>query len=105
MCSSDLTQAQLARGKRLRELLKQPQFSPLNLAEQVAVVYAGVKGLIDEVPVDQVPQFCRELREYLRTNKADYISSVMTEKQLSDASEATLKEAISEVKASMLATA
>ncbi|MEY4352918.1 MAG: F0F1 ATP synthase subunit alpha [Cyanobacteriota bacterium] len=106
--ASDLdaaTQAQLARGKRLRELLKQPQFSPLNLAEQVAVVYAGVKGLIDEVPVDQVPQFCRELRDYLRTNKADYVNAVMSEKQLSEASEATLKAAISEVKASMLAAA
>jgi F-type H+-transporting ATPase subunit alpha len=106
--ASDLdaaTQAQLARGKRLRELLKQPQFSPLNLAEQVAVVYAGVKGLIDDVPVDQVPQFCRELRDYLRTNKADYINAVMSEKQLSEASEATLKAAISEVKSSMLAAA
>ena len=106
--ASDLdaaTQAQLARGKRLRELLKQPQFSPLNLAEQVAVVYAGVKGLIDDVPVDQVAQFCRELREYLRTNKADFVNAVMSEKQVSDASEATLKAAIAEVKASMLAAA
>ncbi|MFM9048101.1 MAG: F0F1 ATP synthase subunit alpha [Cyanobium sp.] len=106
--ASDLdaaTQAQLARGKRLRELLTQPQFSPLNLAEQVAVVYAGVKGLIDEVPVDQVTQFVRELREYLRTNKADFITAVMGEKQLSEASEATLKAAIAEVKASMLAAA
>ena len=58
--ASDLdeaTQQQLERGKRLRELLKQPQFSPLNLAEQVAVVYAGVKGLIDEVPVEDVTKF------------------------------------------------
>ncbi|MFN9623024.1 MAG: F0F1 ATP synthase subunit alpha [Cyanobacteriota bacterium] len=106
--ASDLdaaTQAQLARGKRLRELLKQPQFSPLNLAEQVAVVYAGVKGLIDEVPVDQVTQFVRELREYLRSNKPEFITSVMSEKQVSDEAEATLKAAIAEVKASMLATA
>jgi F-type H+-transporting ATPase subunit alpha len=106
--ASDLdaaTQAQLARGKRLRELLKQPQFSPLNLAEQVAIVYAGVKGLIDEVPVDQVTQFVRELREYLRTNKPDFITSVMTDKQVSDDAEATLKAAIAEVKSSMLATA
>jgi F-type H+-transporting ATPase subunit alpha len=71
----------------------------------VAVVYAGVKGLIDEVPVDQVTQFVRELREYLRTNKGDFITSVMSEKQLSDDAEATLKAAITEVKASMLATA
>ena len=106
--ASDLdaaTQKQLARGKRLRELLKQPQFSPLILAEQVAIVYAGVKGLIDEVPVEQVTQFTRELREYLKTNKPDYISKVQTEKQLSDEAEAMLKDAINEVKSTMLATA
>ncbi|HYP03552.1 MAG TPA: F0F1 ATP synthase subunit alpha [Cyanobium sp.] len=106
--ASDLdaaTQAQLARGKRLRELLKQPQFSPLNLAEQVAVVYAGVKGLIDDVPVELVPQFARELREYLKSNKPDFITKVQTEKVLSDESEAILKEAITEVTTSMLAAA
>ena len=106
--ASDLdaaTQKQLARGKRLRELLKQPQFSPLILAEQVAVVYAGVKGLIDEVPVEQVSQFTRELREYLKTNKPEFISKVQTEKQLSDEAETMLKEAINEVKSTILATA
>ena len=106
--ASDLdaaTQAQLARGKRLRELLKQPQFSPLNLAEQVAVVYAGVKGLIDEVPVDQVTSFARELREYLRTNKPEFISAVMGEKQLSEASEAILKDAIKTVVSSIAVAA
>jgi len=106
--ASDLdaaTQQQLARGKRLRELLKQPQYSPLNLAEQVAVVYAGVKGLIDDVPVEQVTQFTRELREYLKTNKAEFISRVMDEKVLKDDTEAMLKEAIAEVTSSMLAAA
>jgi F-type H+-transporting ATPase subunit alpha len=106
--ASDLdaaTQKQLARGKRLRELLKQPQFSPLILAEQVAVVYAGVKGLIDEVPVEQVSQFTRELREYLKTNKPEFIAKVQTEKQLSDEAETMLKEAINEVKSTILATA
>jgi len=106
--ASDLdaaTQAQLARGKRLRELLKQPQFSPLNLAEQVAVVYAGVKGLIDDVPVDKVVDFARELRDYLKTNKPDFITKVMSEKQLSDDAEAMLKDAIKEVTSTMLAAA
>jgi F-type H+-transporting ATPase subunit alpha len=106
--ASDLdaaTQAQLARGKRLRELLKQPQFSPLILAEQVAVVYAGVKGLIDEVPVELVPQFARELRDYLKSSKPEYINKVQTDKVLSDESEAMLKEAIREVTSSMLAAA
>ena len=106
--ASDLdaaTQKQLGRGKRLRELLKQPQFSPLILAEQVAVVYAGVKGLIDEVPVELVSQFTRELREYLKSNKPEFISKVQTEKQLSEEAEAMLKDAINEVKSTMLATA
>jgi len=106
--ASDLdaaTQAQLARGKRLRELLKQPQFSPLNLAEQVAVVYAGVKGLIDDVPVDKVTEFARELREYLKSNKPEFITKVMGEKQLGDEAEAMLKDAIKEVTSTMLAAA
>ena len=106
--ASDLdaaTQQQLGRGKRLRELLKQPQFSPLILAEQVAIVYAGVKGLIDDVPVEQVVQFSRELREYLKSNKPDFIQKIQTEKVLSPEAEAILKEAISEVTSTMLATA
>ena len=104
--ASDLdeaTQKQLGRGKRLRELLKQPQFDPLNLAEQVAIVYAGGKGLIDEVPEEDVTKFARELRDYLKTNKADFIKSVLSEKVLSESSESMLKDAISEVKSSMLA--
>jgi F-type H+-transporting ATPase subunit alpha len=68
------------------------------------VVYAGVKGMIDEVPVESVVEFCRELRDYLKTNKADFITKVMSEKQLSDESEAMLKDAIAEVKSTMLAT-
>tara|TARA_Y100001970_G_scaffold294309_1_gene450293 strand:- start:20553 stop:22070 length:1518 start_codon:yes stop_codon:yes gene_type:complete len=103
--ASDLdeaTQQQLERGKRLRELLKQPQFSPLNLAEQVAVVYAGVKGLIDEVPVEDVTKFAVELREYLKSNKKDFIEKVLLEKQLNEALEKILKDAIEEVKSTML---
>ena len=105
--ASDLdeaTQQQLERGKRLRELLKQAQFAPLNLAEQVAVVYAGVKGLIDEVPVEDVTKFAAELREYLKLNKADFIEEILKEKKLNEGLEATLKEVIKEVKSTMLAT-
>tara|TARA_B100000674_G_scaffold117535_1_gene88765 strand:+ start:112 stop:1629 length:1518 start_codon:yes stop_codon:yes gene_type:complete len=104
--ASDLdeaTQQQLERGKRLRELLKQPQFSPLNLAEQVAVVYAGVKGLIDEVPVEEVTNFATELRDYLKLNKSDFIEEILKEKKLNEALENTLKEVINEVKSTMLA--
>ncbi len=106
--ASDLdeaTQKQLGRGKRLRELLKQPQFAPLNLAEQVAIVYAGVKGLIDDVPEEQVTQFSRELRDYLKTNKKEFITKVQKDKVLAEDTEAMLKEAIAEVTSSMLAAA
>tara|TARA_Y100001978_G_scaffold156643_1_gene142167 strand:+ start:104 stop:1621 length:1518 start_codon:yes stop_codon:yes gene_type:complete len=104
--ASDLdeaTQQQLERGKRLRELLKQAQFSPLNLAEQVAVVYAGVKGLIDEVPVEDVTKFASELRDYLKLNKSEFIEEILKEKKLNDGLEATLKDVITEVKSAMLA--
>jgi F-type H+-transporting ATPase subunit alpha len=106
--ASDLdaaTQAQLGRGKRLRELLKQPQFSPLILAEQVAIVYAGTKGYLDELPVEKVAEFVRELREYLKSSQPEYIKAVQTEKVLSDASEATLKTAIKEVVAGLMVAA
>ena len=106
--ASDLdasTQQQLERGKRLRELLKQPQFSPLILAEQVAIVYAGVKGLIDAAPVDKVVDFSRELREYLKSNKAEFISEIQEKKVMSPEAEAILKDAITEVVSTMVASA
>jgi F-type H+/Na+-transporting ATPase subunit alpha len=68
-------------------------------------VHAGVKGLIDDVPVDQVVQFCRELREYLKTNKPEFITKVQTEKQLSSEAESMLKDAITDVKSTLLAAA
>ena len=103
--ASDLdatTQKQLERGRRLRELLKQPQFSPLILAEQVAIIYAGVKGLIDEVPPDQVTQFSRELREYLKSSKPEFIAKIQEERALSSETEAILKEAIADVSSTIL---
>lgn len=66
--SSDLdqtTQNQLARGQRLRELLKQPQSSPLSLAEQVATIYAGTNGYIDKIPLEQVRSYLVGLRQFI----------------------------------------
>ena len=62
--ASDLdpaTQAQLAKGQRLREILKQPQYSPRSLAEQVAVIYAGVNDKLNDIPVDKVADYVSEL--------------------------------------------
>ncbi len=99
--ASDLdaaTQAQLARGQRLRQILKQPENSPLAVWEQVAVAYAGLNGYIDEVPVDKATEFAAGLREYIATSKPKYPEIIKSEKKLTDEAESLLKEAITEYK-------
>lgn len=99
--ASDLdaaTQNQLARGQRLRQILKQPQNSPLSVAEQVAIVYAGLNGFLDEIPVDQVVEFTTGLRQYLATSKAKYGEIIETEAKLTDEAKTLLEEGIAEHK-------
>ena len=106
--ASDLdkaTQDQLARGQRLRELLKQPQNSPLSVAEQVAIVYAGLNGYLDDLAVDKIAPFARSLREYLNTRKPKYVELIRNEKKLGDEAESLLKEGIVEAKKTFLAAA
>lgn len=105
--ASDLdaaTQNQLARGQRLRQILKQAQNSPLPLNEQVAVIYAGVNGYLDEIPADKVPEFTVGFREYLRNNKSQFCETVQSKKVLDETSENLLKEGINEYKQTFLAT-
>ncbi|MEB3248664.1 MAG: F0F1 ATP synthase subunit alpha [Merismopediaceae bacterium] len=97
--ASDLdaaTQAQLARGQRLRQILKQPQNSPLSVWEQVAISYAGLNGYIDKIPVDKALEFSEGLREYLKTNKPKYVEILVQDKALTDEAETLLKEGINE---------
>lgn len=104
--ASDLdkaTQDQLARGARLRELLKQSQYSPLAVYEQVAVVYAGLNGYLDEIPVDKIAAFAVGLRDYLKTSKPDYGTIITDKKDLTPEAETFLKEAIVEFKQGFLA--
>lgn len=106
--ASDLdktTQDQLARGQRLRELLKQPQYSPLSVAEQVAMVYAGLNGYLDDIATDKVSSFAKGLRDYLKTSKPKYVEIIRNEKQLNDEAEGILKEAIVEYKKTFLVSA
>lgn len=106
--ASDLdkaTQNQLARGQRLREILKQPQNSPLSLSEQVAIIYTGINGYLDDLPVEKVVSYTQGLREYLKTSKAKYGELIQTEKKMGDEAEKLLKEAINEYKQTFLATA
>jgi F-type H+-transporting ATPase subunit alpha len=84
------TQKMLARGARLTELLKQPQFSPLKMEEQVAVIFAGTRGYLDNVPVASVTKFEQDLLRLLRTDGTDILDSVRTEKALSESTEKKL---------------
>jgi F-type H+/Na+-transporting ATPase subunit alpha len=106
--ASDLdktTQAQLQRGQRLREILKQPQYSPLPVSDQVAIIYTAINGHLDDVPADKVTKFTKEFRVYLSTSKPKYGELVKAEKKLGDDAEALLKEAIADFKKTFLATA
>ncbi len=106
--ASDLdkaTQMQLERGRRLREILKQPQFSPIPVAEQVALIYTATNGFLDDVPVEKVLEFTTGLRRYLNTNKPKFIELVKQEKKLGDEAIDLLKEAIAEYKQTVMAAA
>lgn len=91
--SSDLdasTQKMLSRGARLTQLLKQPQYSPLTVEEQVAVIYAGTRGYLDGVAVDQVNEYEARLLEDLRANGKDILKGIRTQKALDDKLESQL---------------
>jgi F-type H+-transporting ATPase subunit alpha len=99
--ASDLdkaTQNQLARGQRLRELMKQSQGSPLSVAEQVAIIYAGINGLVDEIPVNQIKNFSASLLTYLDNSKPEYSKSVSSSGKFDTDAENMLKMAINNVK-------
>jgi F-type H+-transporting ATPase subunit alpha len=85
------TQRLLNRGARLTELLKQPQFSPLKTEEQVVVIYAGVNGYLDPIPVSAVRKFEDGLLRLMRDEHPDILESIRTEKQISDATGAKIK--------------
>jgi F-type H+/Na+-transporting ATPase subunit alpha len=107
--ASDLDQAtqnQLSRGARLREILKQPQYAPLSVPEQVAVVYAGLNGYLDDIDVPKVFDFTQGLKEYLSTSKPGYAQNIRDNKmQLTDEGETMLKDAINDFKKNFLAAA
>jgi F-type H+-transporting ATPase subunit alpha len=89
------TQRLLSRGARLTELLKQPQFSPLKTEEQVVVIYAGVNGYLDPLPVSKVREFEDALLRHMREGHADILEAIRDEKQISDATGAKLKDVVS----------
>ncbi len=95
--SSDLddkTKAQLDRGLRVNEILKQGWDKPLKMEEQVVVIYAAVHGLLDSIQVEQITAWEREYLEYIHTSEPKILQSIAAEKKIIEDTEATLTEAI-----------
>ena len=95
--ASDLdasTQQLLARGSRLTEVLKQAQFSPYAMEEQVVAIFSGVNGFLDSIPVDEVVRFESALMDAVREKGADILEAIRTDEAISDATEEKLKSFI-----------
>ena len=86
------TQRQLNRGARLVEILKQPQYQPVPVEEQVAVIHVASKGLLDAVPVDKMRAFEAEYREALRLKHADVLADIVASGTVSDATAAAIEQ-------------
>lgn len=96
------TRAQIDRGQRITEVLKQPQFAPVPLAEQVMILYAAINGYIDDVAVDRVVDFEARFHKFMGTEHPGVGKAIASTKDLSDETEKQLKTAISEFKKSYL---
>jgi F-type H+/Na+-transporting ATPase subunit alpha len=92
------TQAKIDRGKRIVELFKQPQYSPVPVDVQVAVIWAVQNGYVDDVPVTRIKEFQANLTEFLATRKSDLLRRIGVEKTLDDALKAELKSAADQFK-------
>jgi len=88
------TQQTLARGERLTAMLKQGERDPMPVEEQVAVIYTASNGYLDEIEADDVPDWERQFRDYMRDSHSEVLSTIRSEKQLSDESAEGLKRAI-----------
>ncbi len=106
--ASDLdpaTKRQIDRGQRLTEVLKQPQYQPMPVEEQVAIIWAATNGPMDDVPVDQVREFEAQYLDYMRTSKADLLARIVEQKRLSDELIDELRVASNEFKSSIWSAA
>lgn len=88
------TQAQLSRGQRLQEILKQPQYQPVSLEHEVAVLYAATQGLADKVDVDRISEWEAALVRYLESSHPDLLKDIAEKKIITEATQDKLKEAV-----------
>jgi F-type H+-transporting ATPase subunit alpha len=91
------TRQLLSRGERLTELLKQPQYSPMDVEEQVAVIFAGVKGYLDQIPTQKIGEFEQSLIQKLNAKGSNILESIRKDKSISDDIEKALKDTLDEL--------
>ena len=91
------TRQLLSRGERLTELLKQPQYSPMDVEEQVAVIFAGVKGYLDQIPTQKIGEFEQSLIQTLNAKGSNILESIRKDKSITDDTEKTLKDTLDEL--------
>ena len=91
------TRQLLSRGERLTELLKQPQYSPMVVEEQVAVIFAGVKGYLDQIPTQKIGEFEQSLIQTLNAKGSNILESIRKDKSISDDTEKALKDTLDEL--------
>ncbi|MDJ0972936.1 MAG: F0F1 ATP synthase subunit alpha [Planctomycetota bacterium] len=97
------TQAQLDRGERMVEILKQPQFKPLHVVDQVLIIYAGANGFLDKVAIADVRRYEEELFQYVNANHASFRDSMVENPVMSDEVEAELKRILGEFSEAFIA--
>jgi F-type H+-transporting ATPase subunit alpha len=97
------TQLQLARGQRMVELLKQGQYAPLSVERQIAIIFAGTQGLLDDMPVDQVRAFEEFLFGFLERQHAQLFGDIANKKELTDELRAALATGVNAAKADFMA--
>jgi len=96
------TQAQITRGQRLMELMKQEQYSPLEVEEQVVVLFAGINGYLDDIPVESVRTFEKRLLQFMHESKQEILDKIKEEKVITEETETKLREAIEEFRKEFL---
>ena len=104
--ASDLdaaSQRQLARGRRLVEILKQPQYTPYKVENQIVLIYAGLNGFMDDIEIEQIGKFEAGLMEFFGQRKAELLEKIITEKKISDEIKTDVEAAITEFKAGFTA--
>jgi F-type H+-transporting ATPase subunit alpha len=92
------TRDQINRGQRIIEVLKQPAFSPMNLSKQVTIIFAGISGYLDDIPINKIKEVENRFHSYMEAGYAEILDSISSKKELSQETEETLRKVIVEFK-------